>query len=172
MTSIPLYVMVSRSILYKKTSVSIKELFDYPYVHFNGMLRHLPTWKLVGLADHPNRLEVDNAAGSSLMPSERGQYIPPCQSEAKPSDGRGFCFVPISDKNLYLNPLFCDPRQSYRPNKREREFITDSAGFCSLRRTDALTKRTVKERTAHCFWRCPQCCFFYNNIFLASNSFR
>ena len=104
MTSIPLYVMVSREHpLYKKPSVSIKELFDYPYVHFNDVSA-ISYLKLVGLSDHPNRLEVDNR-GQFFDAIREGQYIS-LSVRGKTSDGRGFCFVPISDKNLYLNLYF------------------------------------------------------------------
>ena len=120
MTSIPLYVMVSREHpLYKKTSVSIKELFDYPYVLFNDVSA-MSYLKLVCLADHANRLEVDNR-GQFFDAIIEGQYIS-LSVRGKPPDGRGFCFVPISDKNLYLNLYFVNQTDN-RPNKREREFI-------------------------------------------------
>ena len=129
MTSIPLYVMVSREHpLYKKTSVSIKELFDYPYVHFNDVSA-ISYLKLVGLADHPNRLEVDNR-GQFFDAIREGQYIS-LSVRGKTSDGRGFCFVPISDKNLYLN-LYFVTQTDYRPNKREREFIRFLRDFAAL----------------------------------------
>lgn len=87
MTSIPLYVMVSREHpLYKKTSVSLKELLDYPYVHFNDVSA-ISYLKLVGLAGHPNRLEVDNR-DNSLMPSGRDN-ISPCLSGVKPRRDAG-----------------------------------------------------------------------------------
>ena len=129
MTSIPLYVMVSREHpLYKKTSVSIKELFDYPYVHFNDVSA-ISYLKLVGLADHPNRLEVDNR-GQFFDAIREGQYIS-LSVRGKTPDGRGFCFVPISDKNLYLN-LYFVTQTDYRPNKREREFIRFLRNFAAL----------------------------------------
>lgn len=129
MTSIPLYVMVSREHpLYKKPSVSIKELFDYPYVHFNDVSA-ISYLKLVGLADHPNRLEVDNR-GQFFDAIREGQYIS-LSVRGKTSDGRGFCFVPISDKNLYLN-LYFVTQTDYRPNKREREFIRFLRDFAAL----------------------------------------
>ena len=129
MTSIPLYVMVSREHpLYKKPSVSIKELFDYPYVHFNDVSA-ISYLKLVGLSDHPNRLEVDNR-GQFFDAIREGQYIS-LSVRGKTSDGRGFCFVPISDKNLYLN-LYFVTQTDYRPNKREREFIRFLRDFAAL----------------------------------------
>ena len=129
MTSIPLYVMVSREHpLYKKTSVSIKELFDYPYVHFNDVSA-ISYLKLVGLADHPNRLEVDNR-GQFFDAIREGQYIS-LSVRGKTPDGRGFGFVPISDKNLYLN-LYFVTQTDYRPNKREREFIRFLRNFAAL----------------------------------------
>ena len=126
---IPLYVMVSREHpLYKKPSVSIKELFDYPYVHFNDVSA-ISYLKLVGLSDHPNRLEVDNR-GQFFDAIREGQYIS-LSVRGKTSDGRGFCFVPISDKNLYLN-LYFVTQTDYRPNKREREFIRFLRDFAAL----------------------------------------
>lgn len=129
MTSIPLYVMVSKEHpLYKQTSVSIKELSDYPYVHFNDVSA-ISYLKLIGLSDHPNRLEVDNR-GQFFDAIREGQYIS-LSVKGKNSDGRGFFYVPISDKNLYLN-LYFITQVDYRLNKREREFI----GF--LRNSAAL----------------------------------
>ena len=123
MTSIPLYVMVSREHpLYKKPSVSIKELFDYPYVHFNDVSA-ISYLKLVGLSDHPKRGQLFDAI-------REGQYIS-LSVRGKTSDGRGFCFVPISDKNLYLN-LYFVTQTDYRPNKREREFIRFLRDFAAL----------------------------------------
>lgn len=129
MTSIPLYVMVSNEHpLYKKASVSMKELLDYPYVHFNDVSA-ISYLKLVGLADHPNRLEVDNR-GQFFDAIREGQYIS-LSVRGKTSDGRGFCFVPISDKNLYLN-LYFVTQADYRLNKREREFIRFLRDFAAL----------------------------------------
>lgn len=120
MTSIPLYVMVSREHpLYKKASVSMKELLDYPYVHFNDVSA-ISYLKLAGLADHPNRLEVDNR-GQFFDAIREGQYIS-LSVKGKTSEGRGLHFVPISDKNLYMN-LYFVTQADYRLNKREREFI-------------------------------------------------
>lgn len=129
MTSIPLYVMVSNEHpLYKKASVSMKELLDYPYVHFNDVSA-ISYLKLVGLADHPNRLEVDNR-GQFFDAIREGQYIS-LSVRGKTADGRGFCFVPISDKNLYLN-LYFVTQADYRLNKREREFIRFLRDFAAL----------------------------------------
>lgn len=129
MTSIPLYVMVSNEHpLYKKASVSMKELLDYPYVHFNDVSA-ISYLKLVGLTDHPNRLEVDNR-GQFFDAIREGQYIS-LSVRGKTSDGRGFCFVPISDKNLYLN-LYFVTQADYRLNKREREFIRFLRDFAAL----------------------------------------
>lgn len=129
MTSIPLYVMVSREHpLYKKTSVSLKELLDYPYVHFNDVSA-ISYLKLVGLAGHPNRLEVDNR-GQFFDAIREGQYIS-LSVRCKTSEGRGFFFVPISEKNLYLN-LYCVTQKDYRLNKREREFIRFLRDFATL----------------------------------------
>ena len=116
MTSIPLYVMVSR------------EHPLYPYVHFNDVSA-ISYLKLVGLSDHPNRLEVDNR-GQFFDAIREGQYIS-LSVRGKTSDGRGFCFVPISDKNLYLN-LYFVTQTDYRPNKREREFIRFLRDFAAL----------------------------------------
>lgn len=49
----------------------------------------------------------------------------------KTSEGRGFFFVPISEKNLYLN-LYCVTQKDYRLNKREREFIRFLRDFATL----------------------------------------
>ena len=115
-------------------------MFDYPYVHFNDVSA-ISYLKLVGLSDHPNRLEVDNR-GQFFDAIREGQYIS-LSVRGKTSDGRGFCFVPISDKNLYLN-LYFVTQTDYRPNKKGTGIHTVSAGFCSLRRTDALTKKDRK----------------------------
>ena len=134
--------------------------------------------KLVGLSDHPNfRLEVDNLRGQFFDAIREGQYIS-LSVRGKTSDGRGFYFVPISGKNLYLNLYFCNPDR-LQSNKGNGNSYGFCGKFCSLRRTDALTKRTVKEKDSSPLTLAlsPMLFFNINNIFfwfpttLAFNSY-
>lgn len=118
--SVPLYVIVSREHpLNEQESVTIHELFNYPYVHFND-ISTLSYLELVGLSSHPNRLEVDNR-GQFFDAIREGQYVS-LSVRGKTSENRGFNFIPISGRNLYLN-LYYVIQADYRLNRREKEFI-------------------------------------------------
>lgn len=119
-SSIPLYVIASNDHpLTESREVSFSQLMDYPYVHFNDVST-ISYLKLVGLDSHPNRLEVNNR-GQFFDAIREGQYIS-LSVQGRVSEIRGCRFIPIKDKNLYLN-LYYVIQSDYRLNQREKEFI-------------------------------------------------
>lgn len=118
--SIPLYVMTSMDHpLAALKEIPFKELMNYPYVHFNDAST-LSYLELVGLDSHPNRLEVNNR-GQFFDAIREGQYVS-LSVWGRTADSRGFCFVPIEDRSLYLN-LYYVIQSDYRLNQREKDFI-------------------------------------------------
>lgn len=126
--SIPLYVMTAMDHpLAALKEVPFGELMNYPYVHFNDAST-LSYLDLVGLRSHPDRLEVNNR-GQFFDALREGQYIS-LSVMGRTADSRGYCFVPIKDKNLYLN-LYYVIQSDYRLNQREKEFIRFLRGTSS-----------------------------------------